>query len=233
MILGENNEKMSKSRGNVVNPDTIVAKYGADTLRLYEMFMGPLEATKPWSNTGVEGCFKFLSRVWRIFMTEEGGLNPAIGDHQAPELERTLHKTIKKVGGDIDGMRFNTAISQMMIFINECYKTEKLPRSIMERFVLVLAPFAPHLAEELWAQLGHPKTLAFEPFPAFDEALTVDSEVELALQINSKLKLRFTVPADMPEAEILAKAKGLVDLEGKTPVKEVVVPGRLVNLIVK
>ncbi|MDB5099317.1 MAG: leucyl-tRNA synthetase [Cyanobacteria bacterium RYN_339] len=235
MILGENGEKMSKSRGNVVNPDTIVGKYGADTLRLYEMFMGPLEATKPWSNTGVEGSYRFLQRVWRIFVTEEGGLNPAIGGHEAPELERVLHKTIKKVGGDIEAMRFNTAISQMMIFINECYKTEKLPRSTMERFLLVLAPFAPHIAEEIWQLLGHKQTLAYEPFPGFDDALTRESEVEMAVQVNGKLKARIVVPAEASKDHVLNLAKAEVGehLEGKSIIKEIVVPGSLVNLVVK
>jgi leucyl-tRNA synthetase len=236
MILGENNEKMSKSRGNVVNPDTIVASYGADTLRLYEMFMGPLEATKPWSSTGVEGCHKFLSRVWRIFINEEtDGFNAAIGEHENADLERVLHKTIKKVGGDIEGMRFNTAISQMMIFTNECYKAEKLPRSVMERFVLVLAPFAPHLAEELWQRLGHTESLAYHPWPAYDEALTKDNEVELAVQVNSKLRARIVVPADASQDHVLNLARQEVaeHLAGKTVAKEVVVPGRLVNLIVK
>jgi leucyl-tRNA synthetase len=235
MILGENNEKMSKSRGNVVNPDTIVVKYGADTLRLYEMFMGPLEATKPWSNTGVEGSYRFLQRVWRLFVTEDDGLNPHIGSHEAPELERALAKTIKKVAGDIENMRFNTAISQMMIFINECYKTEKLPRQALERFVLVLAPFAPHVAEELWLRLGHQESLAYHPWPTFDDALTRDAEVELAIQVNGKLKARITVAAEASHDHVLQTAKAEVSehLEGKTIVKEIVVPGSLVNLVVK
>ncbi|HEY9721806.1 MAG TPA: class I tRNA ligase family protein, partial [Oscillatoriaceae cyanobacterium] len=235
MILGENNEKMSKSKGNVVNPDEIVSKYGADTLRVYEMFMGPLEATKPWSSTGVEGAYRFLQRVWRLFVTEEGGLNPAIGGHEAPELTRSLHKTIKKVGADIEGLRFNTAISQMMIFINDAYKTEKLPRTVLETFVLVLAPFAPHLAEELWSRLGHTESLAYAPWPGYDEALTRDAEVELAVQVNGKIKARIVVAADAPDAEVLATAKSALngELEGKAIVKEIVVPGRLVNLVVK
>ncbi len=236
MILGENNEKMSKSRGNVVNPDHVVAKFGADTLRLYEMFMGPLEATKPWNTSGVEGLFRFLQRVWRLFATEDGeGLNPAIGAHSAPELERTLHKTIKKVGADIEGLRFNTAISQMMIFTNEAYKVEKLPRQTLETFVLLLAPFAPHLAEELWSRLGHGESLAYAPWPSYDEALTQDAEVELAVQVNGKLRARIVMPAEASKELVLDQAKQEVasHLEGKTILKEVVVPGRLVNFVIK
>ncbi|MFN3432004.1 MAG: class I tRNA ligase family protein, partial [Candidatus Sericytochromatia bacterium] len=235
MILGENGEKMSKSRGNVVNPDDIVAEFGADTLRLYEMFMGPLDATKPWNTKSVEGSFRFLQRVWRLFMTEEGTLNTAIGGHDNPELTRTLHKTIKKVTNDIEGLRFNTAISQMMIFLNEANKADKLPRQGMETFVLLLAPFAPHLAEELWANLGHKTTLSHHPWPSYDEALTKDAEVELAVQVNGKIRGRITVAADSPDADVLgvAKAEVAADLAGKAIVKEVVVPGRLVNLVVK
>jgi leucyl-tRNA synthetase len=235
MILGENNEKMSKSRGNVVNPDHIVAKYGADTLRLYEMFMGPLEATKPWSNTGVEGLFRFLQRVWRLFVTEDGGLNPAIGQGENADFTRLLHKTIKKVGGDIEGLRFNTAISAMMILLNEANKAEHLPRAGMEAFVLLLAPFAPHLAEELWSRLGHTGSLAYAPWPAYDEALCKDAEVELAVQVNGKLRARIVVAAEASKELVLDQAKLEVadHLTGKTILKEVVVPGRLVNLVVK
>jgi leucyl-tRNA synthetase len=236
MILGENNEKMSKSRGNVVNPDHVVAKYGADTLRLYEMFMGPLEATKPWSMSGVEGLFRFLQRVWRLFIDEDtDALNPAIGDHAAPDLTRTLHKAIKKVGADVEALRFNTAISQMMIFVNEAYKAEKLPRKDLEAFVLLLAPFAPHMAEELWSRLGHPASLAYAPWPAYDEALTQDAEVELAVQVNGKLRAKIVVAAEASKELVLGQAKAEVatHLEGKTILKEVVVPGRLVNLVIK
>ncbi|MEB3195731.1 MAG: leucine--tRNA ligase [Candidatus Sericytochromatia bacterium] len=234
MILGENNEKMSKSRGNVVNPDHIVAKYGADTLRLYEMFMGPLEATKPWSNTGVEGLFRFLQRVWRLFIAEDGSLNPAIAEVQNVDLTRLLHKTIKKVGSDIEGLRFNTAISQMMILLNEANKAEHLPRADMEAFVLLLAPFAPHLAEELWVRMGHVGSLAYAPWPAYDEALTRDAEVELAVQVNGKLRARIVVPAEAEKEAVLSQGKAAVAefLDGKAIVKEVVVPGRLVNLVV-
>ncbi|HEY9900267.1 MAG TPA: leucine--tRNA ligase [Pantanalinema sp.] len=239
MILGENNEKMSKSRGNVVNPDDVVNEYGADTLRLYEMFMGPLEAAKPWNTQNVEGSFRFLARLYRLVVAENG-LNPAIKDvsaTEASELNRTLHKTIKKVGADIEGLRFNTAISALMILVNEAYKAAVLPKGIVEAMVLMVAPFAPHLAEELWSLLGHSETLAYVPFPAYDEAMTVEAEVELAIQINGKIKGKVVVPADADQASILGLAKqvdGIPEqLAGKAIVKEIVVPGRLVNLVIK
>jgi leucyl-tRNA synthetase len=238
MILGENNLKMSKSRGNVVNPDEIVGRYGADTLRLYEMFMGPLEASKPWSATGVEGSYRFLQRVWRLLVSQEGALSPAIVNKpatDAPTLNRLLHKTLKKVGGDIEGMRFNTAISQMMIFINEAYRQDVLPRSIVESFVLVLAPFAPHLCEEIWSLLGHEGSLAYAPWPVYEESLTQDAEVELAVQVNGKILARIVVAADAEQHAVLeiAKREVATSIDGKTILKEIVVPGRLVNLVVK
>ncbi|HEY9855866.1 MAG TPA: leucine--tRNA ligase [Stenomitos sp.] len=240
MILGENNEKMSKSRGNVINPDDVVTKYGADTLRLYEMFMGPLEAAKPWNMSNVEGVYRFLNRVWRLVVSPEDTLNPAIQDvpaTSAADLNRSLHKTIKKVGGDIEGLRLNTAISALMMLVNDAYKAEVLPKSIVESLVLLVAPFAPHLSEELWSRLGHAETLAYAPWPEYDEAMTVENEVELAIQINGKIRGKVVVAADAAQDAVLAKAKeteGVKDqLEGKTIVKEIVVPGRLVNLVVK
>ncbi|MEK6756088.1 MAG: leucine--tRNA ligase, partial [Bacteroidota bacterium] len=158
IILGEDSRKMSKSRGNVVNPDDVVSQYGADSMRLFEMFMGPLEEMKPWSTRGVEGVFRFLNRVWRVFINENGVLNPSMKDTPCPpDFERLFHQTVKKVGEDIEALRFNTAISQMMIFVNEAMKLEQLPRKEMEQFILLLAPFAPHLAEELWERIGHTK----------------------------------------------------------------------------
>ncbi|MEB3237988.1 MAG: leucine--tRNA ligase [Candidatus Sericytochromatia bacterium] len=240
MILGENGEKMSKSRGNVVNPDDVVQAYGADTLRVYEMFMGPLEASKPWNTQNVAGSYRFLERVWKLVVGAEGGLNPAIRDIDplaARDLERALHKAIAKVGGDIEGLRMNTAISALMIFLNEAARTEVLPRATVERFVLLVAPFAPHLAEELWHRLGHAQSLAYAPWPAFDPAMTVEDTVELAIQVNGKVRGRIEVPADAP-AELVEKA-ALEDAdtrtwcEGKTIVKVVVVPGRLVNVVVR
>lgn len=166
MILGPNGEKMSKSRGNVINPDEIVEKFGADTLRMYEMFMGPLEATKPWNTSGVEGTYRFLNRIWRLFITEDGKLNPAIQDVEGSDaFKKVWHRTIKKVTEDMENLRFNTAISQLMIFVNEAYKAEALPREAMEHFVQMLSPLAPHIAEELWSRLGHEDTITYTTWP--------------------------------------------------------------------
>jgi leucyl-tRNA synthetase len=235
MILGENNEKMSKSRGNVVNPDDIVKTYGADTLRLYEMFMGPLEATKPWSNTGVEGLYRFLQRIWRLVVTERDGINPAIVEADNVGFTRVLHQTIKKVTHDIENLRFNTAIAQLMICINEAYKTETLPLSGVLQFVQLLAPFAPHLAEELWERLGRRDPLTYALWPDWDEALLVARDVEFALQINGKIKGKLVVATNTPEEHILAEARlALADqLLEKTVMKAIVVPNRLVNFVVK
>lgn len=241
MILGENNEKMSKSRGNVINPDEVVKEYGADSLRLYEMFMGPLEATKPWSMEGVNGVYNFLGRAWRMIIddrAEEMTLSPALTD-DAPNADelRILHKTIKAVTEDVAKLSFNTAIARMMEFTNFFTKQERRPRACMEPFVLLLSPFAPHMAEELWEAIGHGKTLAYEPWPKFDEALMAESSVELAVQVNGKVRGKITVAADANNGTILAAAKAepkvAEQLAGKTVVQEKVVPGRLVILVVK
>jgi len=237
MILGENMEKMSKSRGNVVNPDEIVSQYGADTLRMYEMFMGPLEATKPWNVSGVEGIFRFLNRVWRLYIGDDGKLNPKItdGDVAGDAFKRTWHRTIKKVTEDIEALRFNTAISQLMIFVNEAYKTERLPKAAMEDFVLLMSPIVPHIAEELWERLGHTETLAYEPWPEYEEAWTIDNEVEIVVQINGKIAERVKVSTEMSEAELQELALGLDKVRewtaGKTVRKVIVVKGKLVNIV--
>jgi leucyl-tRNA synthetase len=238
MILGENGEKMSKSRGNVINPDDIVESYGADTLRLYEMFMGPLEATKPWNTSGVEGVHRFLSRVWRLFVREEdGALNPKIREAEgSPEFVRTWHKTIRKVTEDIENLRFNTAISQLMIFVNEAYKAEVLPLAAMRNFVQMLSPFAPHIAEELWERLGGTGTITYEPWPEYDEALTVDDEIEIVVQVNGKIVERMMVASDIEEEAMREAAlrtdKVKAATEGKTVRKVIVVKGKLVNIVV-
>ncbi|KEQ27124.1 leucine--tRNA ligase [Paenibacillus tyrfis] len=239
MILGENMEKMSKSRGNVINPDEIVGEYGADTLRMYEMFMGPLEATKPWNTNGVEGTFRFLSRVWRLFVGEDGGLSAKItedGDAGSEAFKRTWHRTIKKVTEDYEALRFNTAISQLMIFVNEAYKTDSLPKAAMENFVQMLSPIAPHLAEELWEKLGHSGTVAYDAWPVYDEAWTVDNEVEIVIQVNGKIADRATIAADADEATMQELALGLDKVKeamaGKTVRKVIAVKGKLVNIVV-
>jgi leucyl-tRNA synthetase len=230
--------KMSKSRGNVVNPDDVVAEYGADSLRLYEMFMGPLEQVKPWSTRGVEGVHRFLARVYRLLLGEDtGALAETVMDAEPTRAQlRALHATIKKVEEDVEGLRFNTAIAAMMEFVNAAYKWDAVPRAVVEPFVLVLAPFAPHLAEELWAKLGHRESLSYAPWPTYDPAHLVEDEKEIAVQVNGKVRGTVTVPADAPQEAVLAAAKAQENvaryLEGATIRKEVVVPGRLVNFVV-
>ena len=239
IILGEDGRKMSKSRGNVVNPDDVVAQYGADAMRLFEMFMGPLEEMKPWSTRGVEGVFRFLNRVWRLYMDEEGHLNPRLlsTDQPTPALERVYHATVKKVGEDIDALRFNTAIAQLMIFINEAMKSDERPRGVLEPFVLLLAPFAPHLAEELWAALGHHQSLTYDPWPSFDPVKIASDTVEVVLQVNGKVRSKLTVPLDAPDdvlqREALADENVRRHVEGKSVVKTIVVKNKIVNLVVR
>ncbi|MFV0443491.1 MAG: leucine--tRNA ligase [Planctomycetaceae bacterium] len=233
--------KMSKSRGNVINPDDIVRDYGADSLRLYEMFMGPLEQTKPWSMSGVEGVHRFLARVWRMFVEERAddvALDDAVQDvPPTEEQERLLHKTIKAVTEDIEKLSFNTAISRMMEFTNAFTGFNPRPRACLEPFVLLLAPYAPHLAEELWQLLGHDESLTYAKWPAFDPAKLVESEVEVPVQVNGKLRAKIKVPADAsPQAlQQLAEADANIQthLAGKAVVKVVAVPGRMVNFVVK
>lgn len=237
MILGNNNEKMSKSRGNVINPDEIVEAYGADTLRVYEMFMGPLEATKPWNEKGVEGIHRFLSRVWRLFVNEDGSISAKISaDGGTDEFKRTWHKTLKKVTEDFEHLRFNTAISQLMIFINDAYKQESLSTEAAEQFVQMLSPLAPHIAEELWQLLGHERSISYVAWPAYDEAWTVDAEVEIVVQVNGKIVQRALIPLDMAQQEMQDHALALPNVkaavEGKTVRKIIAVPGKLVNIVV-
>ena len=233
--------KMSKSRGNVINPDEIVREYGADALRLYEMFMGPLEATKPWSMNGVSGVRNFLDRVWRLVIDSSAETNTVLPFIKnilpTPEQNRMVHATVAAVTRDLDAMSFNTAIARMMEFVNFFTKETARPKSAIETIVLLLAPFAPHMAEELWEALGHTKTLAYEAWPTFDEdALKLDT-VEIPVQINGKLRAKVVVPADCSQSDLEQAARnhehitGLLD--GKTMVKAIIVPGRLVNFVVR
>jgi leucyl-tRNA synthetase len=236
MILGENNEKMSKSKGNVVNPDDIVDSHGADTLRLYEMFMGPLDASIAWSTNGLDGSRRFLDRIWRLIVEENGELNPKIQENEdASNLEKVYHQTVKKVTEDYEGLRFNTAISQMMVFINEAYKSTVLPKHYMEGFVKMLAPVAPHVAEELWEKLGHSGTISYETWPAYDEAKLVDDEVEIVIQVNGKVKTKLLVPTDASKEALEGIAmdddRVKEQIEGKTIRKVITVPGKLVNIV--
>jgi leucyl-tRNA synthetase len=233
--------KMSKARGNVINPDTVVEQYGADSLRLYEMFMGPLEAVKPWSMRSVEGVSRFLSRVWRIIVDEAAEtpkLNTSVQEIQ-PDAEtlKLLHKTIKKVTEDTEALRFNTAIAAMMEFSNHLTsKVEVRPNAVLEKFVLILAPYAPHIAEELWQVLGHTSSLAYETWPAYDPALVRDDEIEIPVQIAGKVKAKLLVPADADAATLekmaLADPKVQEQIAGKTVKKVIVKPKQMVSIVV-
>ncbi len=237
MILGEDGEKMSKSRGNVVNPDEIIASHGADTLRLYLMFLGPLEAMKPWNSRGIEGVHRFLQKVWRECLNEDGAVQPKLTEDAAepPELARILHATIKKVGEDIEGLRLNTAISQMMTCANAIQKAPAVRRSTMRTFLQVLAPFAPHLAEELWARLGGAGLIHQTAWPAFDPAALEAQEVKLVIQVNGKHRGELLVPPGLPEAEAVQRARNEArvagHLTGRTVRKIIYVPNRILNFV--
>ncbi|MGG4548066.1 leucine--tRNA ligase [Rossellomorea marisflavi] len=235
MILGENNEKMSKSKGNVVNPDQIVESHGADTLRLYEMFMGPLEASVAWSTNGLDGARRFLDRVWRLLVEEDGKLSGKVTGRPNEKLDKTYHQTVKKVTEDYEGLRFNTGISQLMVFINDAYKADELPREYVEGFVKLLSPIAPHMAEELWSKLGHEETISYEAWPTFDESKLIDNEVEIVLQVNGKVRAKVMIPTDMNKEDLEQLAKDheeiKAQIEGKTVRKVIAVPGKLVNIV--
>ncbi|WP_277679565.1 leucine--tRNA ligase [Gracilibacillus dipsosauri] len=236
MILGENNEKMSKSKGNVVNPDEIVKSHGADTLRLYEMFMGPLDASVAWSTNGLDGARRFLDRVWRLFVTDDEKLSGKISDDkESQELEKVYHETVKVVTQNFEDLRFNTGISQMMVFVNEAYKTTSIPLAYAEGFVKLLSPVAPHLAEELWQFLGHDGTITYEEWPTYDESKLVQNEVEMVIQIMGKVRAKMMVKKDAQKEEMEEKALSQEaikeKLEGLTVRKVIVVPGKLVNIV--
>jgi leucyl-tRNA synthetase len=272
LILGEDGQKMSKSRGNVVNPDDILREYGADAFRLYEMFMGPLEMVKPWNTRGVEGVYRFLGRVWRLFVDERSEtefeqtqtaqpdgslsaleairLSAAIRDTAPTAAQlKTLHGCIKKVTEDLEGLRFNTAISALMVFVNDAIAWETKPASVLREFLILLHPFAPHLAEELFAKLtanaegraGSPlpaavPSLSYQPWPKFDPALLVEKTIELPVQINGKLRDRILISADASPAEVESAALACERIQlflGGKPVKKVIlIPKRLVNIVV-
>jgi leucyl-tRNA synthetase len=237
MILGENNEKMSKSKGNVVNPDEIVASHGADTLRLYEMFMGPLDAAIAWSTNGLDGSRRFLDRIWRLLVDDNGELSSKVqGIEEMKGLDKIYHQTVKKVTEDFEALRFNTAISQMMVFINECYKADSIPKKYVEGFVKLLSPICPHMTEELWQIItGSNQSIAYEAWPAYDEAKLVDDEVEIVIQINGKVKAKLMVPADANKdaLEQIAMEDSQVkeQIDGKQVRKVIAVPGKLVNIV--
>ncbi|MGE6488107.1 leucine--tRNA ligase [Paenisporosarcina sp. NPDC076898] len=236
MILGENNEKMSKSKGNVVNPDDIVESHGADTLRLYEMFMGPLDASIAWSENGLDGARRFLDRIWRLFVNEDGSISNKIVDTNDGTLEKVYHQTVKKVTEDYEGIRFNTAISQMMVFINDAYKAPQIPVEYVKGFVQLLAPVAPHVAEELWEKLGGSETISYVAWPTFDESKLVENEIEMAIQFNGKVRTKIVVSKDFSKDElekaVLQDEKVIEILDGKEIKKVIAIPGKLVNIVV-
>jgi leucyl-tRNA synthetase len=231
--------KMSKSLKNVVNPDEIIGKYGADSFRMYEMFMGPLEAVKPWQTKDIEGLNRFLKRTWRLIIDDRTGevTDAVTDDLMTREQERVLHATIQKVTEDLETLDFNTAISQLMIFLNEFNKAKQRNRQAMETFVLLLSPFAPHICEELWQRLGHEESLAYEPWPTFDESKIKHEEVEVLVQVLGKPKARIMMPADADQERMgeLALEDDDVQaaIEGRRVVKIIAVPGRLVNIVAK
>ena len=237
IILGEDGEKMSKSRGNVVNPETIIKDYGADTLRLYLMFLGPLEAMKPWNTKGIEGIARFLRKVWRLVVAEEGARQPRISAAEKldTETERVLHATIRKVSEDYESLSFNTAISQMMICLNQLNKAEALTIHAVESFIQLLAPLAPHLAEELWERLGHPKSIVHAGWPEYDPNKLKEDTIKIIFQVNGKYRGDAHLPADISKEDAIATAKTneklLPHLEGKTIKREIYVPGKIVNIV--
>lgn len=242
MILAEGKdgrpEKMSKSKGNVVNPDDIVKSHGADTLRVYEMFMGPLDASIAWSENGLDGSRRFLDRVYRIFIDEETGkVNDKVGDRDNSELEVSYNYTIKKVSEDIENLQFNTAISQLMVFVNDCYKAQYIPRKYALGFIQLLAPFAPHLAEEMWEIYGNKDTISYVTWPTYDESKLESDSVEIVVQISGKVKAKLEVKKDLSKDElektVLENSQVKELLDGKQIIKVIVVPGRLVNIVVK
>ncbi|MCM2278057.1 MAG: leucine--tRNA ligase [Oligoflexia bacterium] len=236
MILGEDGEKMSKSRGNVINPDTVVERYGADTLRMYEMFMGPLERDKPWSTSAIEGVYRFLQRAWRVFVNDDTSLPVVLDVEPTQEDLKILHKTVKKVTEDIENLRFNTAISQMMVFINHFTKIQQAPRKCMRPFVQLLNPFAPHVAEELWSLLGEKSELTFEPWPAFDPELAKDDLITMAVQVLGKTRGTVQVEPGSDQATVEAAARELAtvasQLEGKQIRKVIFVKDKILNFVV-
>jgi leucyl-tRNA synthetase len=249
MILGEDGQKMSKSRGNVINPDDIVQSFGADSMRVYEMFMGPLEVTKPWLTAGLVGVSRFLERLWAIaerpVIKEDQclqggplqGSEPQVNSARRDELTRLMHKTIKKVSGDTASLNFNTAISQMMVYSSELAKLTEVPRSLWEPLVVMVSAYAPHLGEELWERLGHTSSVSKASWPTWEERLTEDNEVTVVAQVNGKIRDKFTAAAGTSKEELEKTALALPGvlkwIEGQTVVKIIAVPDKLVNIVVK
>ncbi|GAD15624.1 leucine--tRNA ligase [Lentilactobacillus otakiensis] len=236
MILGTNHEKMSKSKGNVINPDDIVDEYGADTLRVYEMFMGPIDAAKPWSTEGIHGAYHWLDRVWRLLIDDNNHLRDRVTTINDGKLDKIYNQTVKIVSDDFEHMRFNVGISQMMVFVNDAYKADSLPISYMEGFVKLLSPIAPHIAEELWSLLGHDGTITYEQWPTYDASKLVESTVQMVVQVNGKVRSHIKVARDLAKDKVEEAAKGDENVEryldGKTIRKVIVIPNKIVNIVV-
>jgi leucyl-tRNA synthetase len=239
MILGDDGTKMSKSRGNVINPEEIMDEYGSDSMRLYEMFMGPLNKSKPWSTKGLQGCYRFVNKLWSIIVDENGNLSSKIVDSDEKDKDTLFlhHQTIKKLGEDIENLHFNTAVSQLMIYCNHLQKCSTVSKKLIEELVIILSPFVPHLSEEFWSLLGHSETITYQPWPQFDEGLIQLDEVTIAVQVNGKLRANINIAKDSDEKDVISEAMSLENVEKFTSegnvVKTIYVPNRLLNFVVK
>ena len=239
MILGDDGTKMSKSRGNVINPEVIIDEYGADSMRLYEMFMGPLNKSKPWSTKGLQGCYRFVNKLWSIIINENGSLSSRIKEDIEPDNETLFihNQTIKKIGEDIENLHFNTAVSQLMIYCNHMQKCESFSRELVEELIIIIAPFVPHLSEELWSILGNKNSVSYQNWPSYDESLIQLDNVTIAVQVNGKLRANIEVPKDSKEEDVISEALSLENVEKFTSlgsvVKTIYVQNRLLNFVVK
>ena len=239
MILGDDGTKMSKSRGNVINPEEIMDEYGSDSMRLYEMFMGPLNKSKPWSTKGLQGCFRFVNKLWSIIVDENGNLSTKIVDSDEKDKDTLFlhHQTIKKVGDDIENLHFNTAVSQLMIYCNHLQKCNTVSKKLIEELVIILSPFVPHLSEEFWNFLGHSETITYQSWPQFDESLMQQDKVTIAVQVNGKLRANINISKDLQEKDVVSEALSLDNVEKYTSegniVKTIYVPNRLLNFVVQ
>ena len=239
MILGDDGTKMSKSRGNVINPEEIMDEYGSDSMRLYEMFMGPLNKSKPWSTKGLQGCYRFVNKLWSIIVDENGNLSSKIVDSDEEDKDTLFlhHQTIKKLGEDIENLHFNTAVSQLMIYCNHLQKCSTVSKKLIQELVIILSPFVPHLSEEFWSLLGHSETITYQPWPQFDEGLIQLDEVTIAVQVNGKLRANINIAKDSDEKDVISEAMSLENVKKFTSegnvVKTIYVPNRLLNFVVK
>ena len=238
MILGQDGSKMSKSKGNVVNPDKTVEEYGTDSMRIYEMFMGPLEKAKPWSTTGLQGCSRFIKKLWSILVDDEGVLSQKVSDkNDHKETLQALHTMIKKVSNNLDQLQFNTCVSEFMIFTNHIQKLETINKNTVKSFIILMNPFMPHLAQELWELIGERAELTFEEWPTYDSELITSDDIVIPIQINGKRRSEITIPLDESQAKVLEKAKSddkiIPYLKNTTIIKEIYIKGKILNIVIK